>query len=145
MWSFGDALDVEAEGIGEVGLVAVGGRVEQEELVALRELRAVEVDVARNGARHVLHRTDPAQHLFDRRREQRPILPEPLPLLGVRQELVGAAAHDVTGGLVAADQDQERLEHELLVVQSFAVDLGVDERADDVLARRRPSIGDDVA
>ena len=40
--------------------------------------------------------------------------------------------------LVAADQDQQRLHQQLLVVELLAVDLGVDQDADQVLARAAP-------
>ena len=45
--------------------VAVGRRVHQDQLVALVQRLAVHLDVARDRARHVLDRRDPAQQLLD--------------------------------------------------------------------------------
>ena len=55
-------------------------------------------------------------------------------LVGVGQELLHAAADDVAGRLVAADEDEERLVDERGVVEGVAVDLGVAQHADEVVA-----------
>ena len=54
-------------------------------------------------------------------------------LVGMGEQLVHAAADDVAGRLVAADQDQQRLVDEGRLVEPVAVDLGVDQRADQVV------------
>ena len=68
---FGLARDVEAAGVGEHVLVAVGGRVEHHDLVALADLLAADLGVARGGAPEVDHRRHPPQHLLDGVRHQR--------------------------------------------------------------------------
>ncbi len=60
------AGDVEADGIVEDVLVAVGRRVEHREVLALAELRPVELDVAQRGALHVVDGRRPAHDLLDR-------------------------------------------------------------------------------
>ncbi len=64
---------------------------------------------------------------------------------GWAQQLEHAAGQHVAGGLVAADQDQQRLVHEAVQVQPVAVDLGVDEDAHEVVAGLVPAGGDDPA
>ena len=58
---------------------------------------------------------------------------QPRRLVGVGEQLLDAAADDVAGGLVAADEDQEGLVHERVVVERVAVDLGVAQHADEVV------------
>ena len=59
---------------------------------------------------------------------------EPLPLVGVRHERVHAVADRVARGLVAGDAEQQEEHVELELVELVAVDLGVEQRRDDVLA-----------
>ena len=56
-----------------------------------------------------------------------------LELVGMAQELEHATADHVTGSLVASDQDQQRLVDDRRLVQSVAVDFGVDQRPDQVV------------
>jgi hypothetical protein len=63
----------------------------------------------------------------------------------VKQELIHAAAQDVPGRLVPADQDEQRLHEQLLVVQALAVDPGVHEDAHQVLARVPVPVLEDAA
>ena len=65
-------------------------------------------------------------------------------LVGMAQQLVHAAAEHVAGRLVAADEDEQALHQQLVVAQPLAVDLGVHEDADQVVARMRAAIGDDA-
>ena len=55
------------------------------------ELRAVELGVRGDGARHVLHRRGPAQHLLDCVRQQAQVVDQTLVLIGVEQKLPGTA------------------------------------------------------
>jgi membrane protein len=93
--------------------VAVRRRVEQQDAVALADLLAVDLDVAGGGAVHVAHRSRPPQHLLDRAGQQRRIGPQPRQLVGVSQQCLDAARDDVAGGLVAADEHEHRLEHDV--------------------------------
>ncbi len=61
----------------------------------------------------------------------------------VGQELPGPAGDDVAGGLVAADQDQQRLVHQRVVVEPVAVDLGVAQHAHEVVSGLGLAVGDD--
>ena len=47
------------------------------------------------------------------------------PLVGLLEQGEHAAADDVAGRLVAADQQQQRLVHDRLVVEAVPVDLGL--------------------
>ena len=84
------ASHVEAVRVGEHRLVAVGRRVQQQHPVALVDLLAAQLDVARRGAVHVLHRRRPAEHLLDRRRDQRRVGAQQGELVGVAQQRVDA-------------------------------------------------------
>ena len=59
---------------------------------------------------------------------------QPGQLVGVAQERLDAARDDVAGRLVAADQHQHRLEHEVDVGQGSLLVVGVDDQADEVVA-----------
>ena len=56
-----------------------------------------------------------------------------LPLVRVQQQLLHAAADDVARRLVAADEDEQGLVEDVVVVEAVAVDLGVDEHAHQVV------------
>ena len=84
--SFGVRLDVEAERVVEHVLVAVGRRVEQQQLLALLELLARGTRRRVVTVRHMfLIGRDPAQHLLDRAGMQRAVGAQQLPLVGVRR------------------------------------------------------------
>ena len=104
-----------------------------------------QLDVARRGARHVLDRAHPAQHLLDRGGNARRVARQRLELLGIAQQLVHAAAQDVARRLVAADQDEQALHQQIVVAEALAVDLGVDQDADESSRGRRAAVGDHVA
>ena len=64
-------------------------------------------------------------------------------LVGVREQRELPAGDHVPGGLVAADEDEQGLLDDRLVVEPLAVDLGVAEQADEVgLLRLGPPVGD---
>ena len=54
-------------------------------------------------------------------------------LVGVREQLLDAAGDHVAGGLVAADEDEQGLLDERVFIERMAVDLGVDQDADEVV------------
>ena len=70
MCSFGRAVDVEAEGVVEHVLVAVGRDVPHHDLVAGLDLLAADLGVGGGGAAEVEHRRRPAQDLLDGAVEQ---------------------------------------------------------------------------
>jgi hypothetical protein len=61
---------VEAVGGGKNAFVAIPGDVPHHDLVAFADPLAAQLDVPFGGAPEVHHGRDPAQHLFDRRRQQ---------------------------------------------------------------------------
>ena len=66
-------------------------------------------------------------------------------LVGMVEQRELPAGDHVAGGLVAADEDEQRLLHDRLVVEPLAVDLGVAQQADEVgLLRLRAPVGDHV-
>ena len=138
-------LDVEAVRLVELRFVEVRRLVQEQNLVAGAEPLALELDVAGDRAVHVLDRRDPAQHLFDGGGEQPEVVQQPFLLARVRQELFHPATRDVTGGLVASDEQQQRLEHDLVLVEAVTVDLRVHEHADEVVGRFRTPIRDHAA
>ena len=109
------------------------------------DLLPVQLDVAGRGAVHVLDRRYPAQHLLDGDRDEPRLLDQTPQLVRVLQQRVHAAADHVARRLVAADEDQQRLLQQRIVVEPLAVDLGMHERAHQiVLQRPRAAIGDDL-
>ena len=71
---------VEPERVLENRGVPVRRRIEQQQLLPGRKLLAAELGVGHHGARHVLDRADPAQHLLDRGRHERAVGEQALPL-----------------------------------------------------------------
>ena len=57
---------------------------------------------------------------------------------GCRSSWCTPAGDHVAGGLVAADEDEQRLLHDVVGGQALAVDLGVDEDAHQVVGGLRP-------
>ena len=60
-----------------------------------------------------------------------------LVLVGVGEQLLHAAADHVAGRLVAADEDEQGLVDERVVIERVAVDLGVAQHADEVVGATR--------
>ena len=136
------AIDPEVLRIAEHRLVEVRRFEHQHDLLAGFQRRAVELGVGGQRAAHVLHRRRPAQHLLDRPGQQIRLRHERLPLIAVTQQLLGAARQRVAGGLVAADQDQQCLEHDLVIRHPLALDLGVDQNREQVVGRVGATVGD---
>ena len=129
------AGDVEGVGVVEDRLVAVGRGVEQEQLLAGPDGGAAELDVAGGRPGHVLDRATPSAASPRRRRASGGrVGGQAGQLVGMGQQLLHAAADDVAGGLVAADEDEQGLVDERVVVERVAVDLGVAQDADEVVA-----------
>ena len=138
----GGAGDVEPERIGEHGVVTVGARVEHQHPVALADLLSADLDVARGGAVHVAHRRRPAQHLLDRTRQQLGLRSQTGELVGVLQQRGDASRDDVAGGLVAAHQDEHRLEHQVDVAEWLVTIGRVHHQADQIGTRSATALVD---
>ena len=135
IWSFGARADVEAVGLGEGALVAVGGAVVHDDLVAGRDRRAGELAVLRRGAAHVDHRAHPAQHLVDRARQHAvEVVLETSALVGMFEQRDQPTAHEVAGGVAAGVDEQQEEEVEVDVVEALAVDLGAEDPARQIVA-----------
>jgi len=129
------AAHVELEGALEHLLVAVPRRVPEHHLLAGRDLLAAQLGVARGGAAEVDHGRRPAHDLLDRGgRDGVEVGGPDAALLGEVAERLHAVADRVARGLVARDDQQHEERRELLVGERLAVDLGVDERGDEVVA-----------
>ena len=134
------ALDVEAERLVEDLFVAVGRDVPHHDLVAGLDLLAAQLEVAHRGAAEVHHRASTSGGSpRPRRRCSGPgRLRSFCELVGVVDEGEDAVRGRVAGRLVAGDGEQQAEELELLLAELVAVDLGVDQPGDDVVARDRP-------
>ena len=139
------AAHVEREGSLEHVLVAVARAVPEHDLLARRDLLAAQHGVARRGAAEVDHRRRPAHDLVDRGRRDAVEVGRPdAALLGEVAERLHAVADRVARGLVAGDHEQHEERRELLVGERLAVELGVDQRRDEVVARRAAAVLGDV-
>ena len=128
--------DVEAVGVVEHPLVAVGRAVEQQHLVPLVQLLPDEDGVRGDGPPHPVHRARPADDLVHPGggHAGRVGLPDG-PLVGVlaqRQEPVGER---VPGGLVARRQQEDEERRQLGLGEGLAVDVGGDQCRRQVVGR----------
>ena len=81
-------------------------------------------------AAEVHDRGDVAQHLLDRRSEQGPVGPEPLPLVGVVEEGDHRPGDEIAGGLVAGHRQQQEEEVEFELRELVPVDLRLGQDAE---------------
>ena len=91
--------------VGEAALVAVGGADEEEHGAAGRHGLAVELDVLGDVAADVRTRRLEAQELLDGVRDERRVLDQLAPLVGVLGEHLARPADQPGGGLVAGAGD----------------------------------------
>ena len=139
----GIAADVEAQRVIEDRLVEVARDEPVGDLVVLLDLLAAELGVAGGGAAEVVDRGRPAEDLVGRRSGQARVVAEPLELVGVLEQGEQTVGDGVAGRLVAGDRQQQEVDVEVALVQRTAVDLGLDELGDDVLARAlAPLVGE---
>ena len=134
----GRAADVEGVRVLEHLLVAVGGGVVHDDLVALLDRHAADLGVACGGAPEVVDRRCPSGASPPRR------CPRATGRRGGARAWSGCSMQgehrvvdEVPGGLVAGDDQRDEEEVELGVGEPLAVDLGVHERRHDVVARVR--------
>ena len=124
----GVRADVEDVRVLEHLLVAVGGGVVHDDLVALLDRHAADLGVAGGGAPEVVDRRAPAEHLLHAGVPERRVVAEPLRLVGVVDQGQHRVVDEVPGRLVAGDDQRDEEEVELGVVEPLAVDLGVHEQ-----------------
>ncbi len=146
MCSFGVRSMRNSSGAVEVALVAVGGDVPEDDRVALLDVLAPERGVLGRGPAEVHDRRAVPQHLLGRALHQREVALESLQLVGVPEQRVHAVGGQVPGRLVAGDREQQEEEVDLELGEHVALDLGLGQRGEDVLAgvrrvARRPARG----
>ena len=132
----GGAFDVEVPRIIERSGVAIRSDVPQHDLVAGLHLHAVEFVVLRALAAEVQHRGRPPDDLVDHGL----LVPGGvalvlLPLVGEVEESHHPAGDRVASGLVARHRQEEEEHVELVLAELFAVDVGGEQRGDDVVGR----------
>ena len=141
----GVARDLEAVGVLVARLVAVRRRVPHDHLVALADLRPVQLGVAGRGTREVPEGGEHPQRLLHRRRGQRRVVEQLLPLVGVLEQRAHAAAVGRLGAVVAGCDEEEEAHHDLVLLQPLAVDLGVHQHAREVVGGVLAALRDQLA
>ncbi len=128
------ATEVEAAGVGEDVLVAVGRGIEQHDPVALVDLLAPQQEVAPGRAAEVDHRRRPADELFHRRPVAAgEVVPQPGALTREPAEAQHGVADGVASGVVAGHRQQHEEGADLVVGETLPVDLGLHQPAHEVV------------
>src|SRR5262245_17498488 len=136
------AVDAERARLLEHLFVPVRRCEVERDLVAGPDLLAPHLVVPGGHPREVTDRADPPQDLLDGVRQQLAAAPELLPLLRMLAEREQASADGVAGGLVAGLDEELAVQGELQAGERTAVDLGVDQLADQVVVRVVPALLD---
>ena len=141
----GRAVDLERVGVFEHGLVSVRRGIEQTEVLAGRDLLAVQLEILDGRPAELDHRRGPADDLLRRLRDEREIRPELRELSRVLDQSEHPAARGVAGRLVAGDDEKREVGEQLEGRDLAAPEIGVREDAHDVIGgirRPGPSFGD---
>ena len=117
-------------------LVAVARDVPHHDAVALLDLLAADLGVDQRGAPHMRQRRLPADHLRHHGVDQRRIVAQLLVLVGMLVQRQHRAAHGVAGGVVAADDQQDDVAHQIVGVH-VPRGVAVRHHRQQVVARRR--------
>ena len=124
----------------EHDFVAVGARVEHQELVALADATALELAVFEGIASHVHDGRAEAEHLLDRRGQERTVRSQPLERLGMLEKQQQPVRDQVASRLVARDGEQQEERVELERAEALALDLAVEQRAHQVVTGGREPV-----
>src|SRR4051794_34418890 len=128
-------LPVEANiDIPELVRVDVGGPDQGNDLVAAAHRAPGDLRVARRDAGHSHDRGLPAQQLLDGWRDGFGLLHESLALFAVLGQVAEEAVEGCRHGVEAGDDQLEADIDDLVLGEAVAVDLGVEELADEVVA-----------
>src|SRR5262245_63241426 len=138
------AVDAELERRVEDLLVAVRRRVEERERLALADALAAELVVLGGGAREVDDRGHPANDLLDGRGEEVRAALQAAQLARVLDEGEHPAGGGVARGLVAGDHDDEAPGQHVHLRQGLAVDAGLYDERDEVVAGVAPLLLDEL-
>ncbi len=115
--------------------IAVGSTVAQLHAGARRDHRVADRDVSRRDAGEALNGGVVAERLLDDGRRQRGIGGEPAPFVGKRCKREHRVADEVGGRLGAGDDEREREADDLRRRHQPPADLGLQQVADEVVAR----------
>jgi len=107
-------------------------------LVPLADLLVADHHVGTGLATEVHDRRDVAEHLLDGRRQERPIGPEALPLVGIVEERPPWPRRSDSGWSRSGHRQQEEEEVELELGELVAVDLGLGEDTEEILVGVEP-------
>jgi hypothetical protein len=116
-------LDVETVGVGELGLVAIRGQVQQEDPLPGVHRLPGDVGVLNKRARAELQRQVHPQDLFKRGRNAAEILGKRGALVGVCRERAHSSADHLRQRLHAADHHRGELRRDLDLAERTAFDL----------------------
>ncbi len=112
------ATDVEhVRGRAERGFVAVAGRVQHDQVVALVDFDATDDGVGGHRASERLDRRHPAQALLHRARDERGVGGEIGALVGVLEQREGAARDQRARRLVARDQQGQQKDQQFVGIE----------------------------
>jgi len=128
------AGDVERVGVFEHFGIAVGGEIPQHHLVALFDRLAEHLGIFGAGAAHMRKRHLEPQNFLHRIGDQFGVLLKGCALIGEFVQGMDDTRHGVAGGVIAADDEQDQIAHELLG-SHFAHRFGMDHHRDEVIAR----------
>ena len=140
----GVAGDVEDLRVIEDGLVAVGRDVEEHHLGVGLDGLAAELEVLSGLAPEVHDRGHVAQHLLDGRRQERAVVAEQFPLVGIVEEGGHPPRDQISGGLVAGHGEEEEEQLELHVGELLPVDVHAGQHAHQVVVGIGPLGGEQL-
>ena len=137
--------DVEPIGLGEALRVPIGGVEDRDHELAAADRVATELDVRRRPAvQGPFDGSLVAQHLLDRARQERGVVPQLLELIGVREQADDRVPDQADGRLVAGDdQEHDRAEQLRFRERVLLVPRG-QERADEVVLRVGAAGGEEL-
>jgi hypothetical protein len=130
-------VDVEPIGIGKAPLVAVRGREEHVDTLTGHDRDAGELGVANATPRDQDDRGLPSESFLDRHLAQLGLARHRGELLGVREEPEQEVPERAVRGLDPGGEQEPQEGEDLVVGEPFAVDLGLGELADEIVARMR--------
>ena len=128
-------VQVEAIGIGEAALVAVGRAQKAHDLGPRGQHPAGDLHLFAGLTRHHVGRRGVAERLGDRARQQRPVLPHGRQRVGMRQQVAQRGRESLLGGFTAREHHEHREADDLFVGQPVALDRGRRQRGDQIGAR----------
>src|SRR5262249_53748825 len=97
--------------------IAVARDVPHDDLVALLDGLAAQLEILKSGAPHMRKRRLPANHFGNEAVEQRRILSQLSVLVGMLVQRIDAARHGVAGGVVATDNQKDEVAEKVSWVQ----------------------------